>query len=299
MTARQGWAAGRVASARTRVLFVGAGAVALLGYFAVCESLARLIGFAIVMGVYSLVLVMIESGLGNGRSRSNDVFAVMNALGATAARTLAGQLGGPLLGIYVAIVLGATLVSGRRTGFISGATTCGSWLLALGASWAGWAPGLQPTMAPQPTDPFGALLAGSLVFAVTGYTAWAYARSATERLCEAENRYRTVLEATKQPILLVDPTTGRYVDANRAATGDIAGGNYDRLLDLTVYDVLDESEHGKMSELLAAVAERGPRPVSQRQQSPVGADCGEVVSATCEVEGRPVLVVAGRAGEPV
>jgi PAS domain-containing protein len=288
----------QVASVRARLTFVGLGGVALLGYVMATGSARALIGFALLAGAYSLVLVALERGLAAGRSRSsaNELFAGANALGLTGLLVVAGQLQGPLAGLYAVLIFATALGGDARAATVAGVVGATSYAGATLATWLGWIPGLEQGAEGAAASAPSAVLATAVLFGIAAYGAWTYAHAARRRLREAEQRYRTVLESASEPILLLDARTGRYLDANASASALFRGGRERLLGGLTAFDVLDESEHAKLRELLAAAAHRGPRPPGARHRSPVGATCGDVVSATCELGGHPVLVVAARRG---
>lgn len=98
------------------------------------------------------------------------------------------------------------------------------------------------------------------------------------RLRQLETRYRALFQAISEPVLIVDATTLKVVEANPAATA-LFGESPKRLFGRQIPDCFDAASATRLTTMLDAL--RGPRPVEPAAQRMTVAGGGEVeVSAS-------------------
>jgi len=73
-------------------------------------------------------------------------------------------------------------------------------------------------------------------------------KKANAALWKSEKRYRTLFDKTNDAIFVVEKSTGRYLDANNAAS-ELTGRTLDELKQLTTHDVTPKNSHEYLSKI--------------------------------------------------
>jgi PAS domain S-box-containing protein len=111
--------------------------------------------------------------------------------------------------------------------------------------------------------------AGSSAFSLLGLTVVASVVLATSslsrdlgrrRVASAQQRYRAIFDAAGDGISVLDPETGRFVDANESALRFI-GITADQLRAHTLWEIAPPEQHAELERMLATPPERTPIPV--------------------------------------
>jgi PAS domain S-box-containing protein len=163
----------------------------------------------------------------------------------------------PAAGLYAPVIAIETLLAGPRRGAAAAAATLALYAAALvlsawGAAPDGPATDLTATQAGRAAFSFIAVMVvAAVVFAIS-----AMSRDfGRRRVASAEQRYRAIFEAAGDGISVVDPETGRFVDANASALA-FMGLTLEELRARGLWELIPLSEHDQLRQLLERSTDR-------------------------------------------
>jgi len=284
---------------RTRWIYLGFGIPVFAACFLALGSAWFLYAWTSIIVPYLLLNAGLSLVARRTRSaeRIGCLLMISDLVALTAALALFGQLQGPMLVLYALVVVsGATMWSARATGIAS----------AVGLASYSTAHYLVPSVVGThepflPSEPVGYLaplaILGTILF-LTVYATLLNVGLLRRRALAAEGRYRAVFEAVGTAVLVLDPETGSYLDANEAAQ-KMAGISRDEMLRTRVGRFLSPESRAVLRKELLDSPKLGAQPTLHHLVTREGHDIyREVGLASVELDGRDVLVVTAQDRTP-
>jgi PAS domain S-box-containing protein len=227
-------------------------------------------------------------------------YVFLDLAGVTLGLIVVGALHTPAAGLYAPVIAIEALLAGPRRGTTAAAASLVLYGAALGIdAWGALSlgPDLDAVAAARPGFGRGAFsfLCLAVVVSIVVGTSTVSRNYGRRRISSAEQRYRAIVEATGDAIAVLEPETGRFLDANPSALRFV-GLSLEELRERTLWEFVAPERHAEVVALLATEPGHPPAPVGSYRNVAADGSARYVDSSVvgARIEGQRCVVVISR-----
>jgi len=250
------------------------------------------LGLAAAYALLASVIERVWPGLDQSARRAHGM-AVLDGIIVSVFVFATGQPGGPAVAVYPISILAVGILLGPRPAITIAAVSGVGLLVVVGLLTLAQIPPPTPLVdfpAIRDTEFWPDLWMGSALILGGLMGALGYRRVIRQAFDSTELRYRTIFDAVSDPIVVMDPNTGKFLDVNRAALTR-SGLTLEQLLKRTLFDFIPADEHAHALERYRQATRDPSIPVDQRLQGAGGRDVYfQMNLAPLTYRGQPALV---------